>query len=85
MQCASAIRWAGFSEYIFASSIETLIKNGWSQISISSEEIFEESSTLPGKTLLLGDILANETDPLFSWQFGKSDVLGSRSYQIIPE
>lgn len=69
MQCAAAIRWAGFAEYIYASSIDTLIDRGFRQISISSQEVFEESTKLFKPTLLVADILANETDPLFSWQF----------------
>lgn len=69
LQCASAIRWSGFAEYIFATSIDTLVEKGWGQISIPSEEVFEESSKLPGKTLLIADVLANETDPLLSWQY----------------
>ncbi|KAE9374544.1 cytidine deaminase-like protein, partial [Stipitochalara longipes BDJ] len=67
--CASAIRWSGFAECIFGTSIETLVKKGWSQISIYSDEVFEESTNLPGVTRLIPDVLANETDPIFSWQF----------------
>lgn len=70
--CASAIRWSGFAEYIYATSIDTLFEKGWGQISISSEEVFKESSKLPGKTFLVADVLANETDSLFSWQFDES-------------
>ncbi|CAK5263307.1 unnamed protein product [Mycena citricolor] len=39
-QCAAAIRWSGFREYIYGTSIETLIRQGWGQIRISSAEIF---------------------------------------------
>jgi tRNA(Arg) A34 adenosine deaminase TadA len=67
--CASAIRWSGFKEYIYATSIDTLVEKGWGQISISSAEVFAQSEKLPGKTALIGDLLANETDLLFSWQF----------------
>jgi hypothetical protein len=49
-----------------------LIEKGWGQISITSEEVFNESSMLPGKTFLIGDVLANETDGLFSWQYNES-------------
>jgi hypothetical protein len=72
LQCASAIRWSGFAEYIYATSIDTLFEKGWGQISISSEEVFEESSKLPGNTFLIADVLANETDALFSWQYDES-------------
>jgi len=67
--CASAIRYAGFAEYIYATDIVTLVKTGWSQISITSEEVFQESMGLPKKTHLVGGVLSNETDPLFAWQF----------------
>jgi hypothetical protein len=46
-----------------------LVDKGWGQISIYSDEVFEESTRLPGMTRLISDVLANETDPLFSWQF----------------
>ena len=70
--CASAIRWSGFREYIYATSIDTLVEKGWSQILISSTEVFEESGKLHGKTALIGDVLANETNGLFSWQYDES-------------
>jgi tRNA(Arg) A34 adenosine deaminase TadA len=50
--CASAIRWAGFKEYVYGTSIGRLIETGWGQIDIGSPEV-----------------LANETDPYFLWQF----------------
>ncbi len=67
--CASAIRWAGFREYIYGTSIETLIRKGWGQIRISSLDVVRESVDLPHQVRLLGDVLTNETDPSFSWQF----------------
>ncbi len=45
------------------------MEKGWGQISIYSEEVFEESTKLPGTTRLISDVLANETEPFFSWQF----------------
>ncbi|KAF4628110.1 hypothetical protein G7Y89_g10042 [Cudoniella acicularis] len=48
--CASAIRWSGFAECIYGTSIDTLVEKGWSQISLSSEDVFEESEGLPSKT-----------------------------------
>ncbi|KAF1965211.1 hypothetical protein BU23DRAFT_593756 [Bimuria novae-zelandiae CBS 107.79] len=53
--CASAIRWAGFKEYIYGTSMDTLIEKGWGQIRISS--------------MLVGEVLTNETDPYFLWQY----------------
>lgn len=67
--CASAIRWAGFREYIYGTSIETLIQGGWGQIAISSREVFDRSSDLPQSTVFVGSVLSNETDPYFLWQF----------------
>jgi hypothetical protein len=72
MQCASAIRWAGFAEYVYASNVDTLFEKGFDQISITSEDVFGESTKLLKKTILIRDILANETDPLFSWQFDEN-------------
>lgn len=70
--CASAIRWAHFKECIFGTSIDTLVKTGWGQISISSKELFRRSTGLGSPTALLGNVLTSETDPLFSWQFNAS-------------
>ncbi|OLN86914.1 Guanine deaminase [Colletotrichum chlorophyti] len=67
--CASAIRWAGFREYVYGTSIETLVEKGWGQIRISSRDVFEQSAGLPRQTGLTGPVLANETDVFFGWQF----------------
>ncbi len=68
-QCASAVRWTGFREYIYGTSIEALIQQGWGQIRVPSIEIFRQSFDLPNQARLLGGVLTNETDPLFFWQF----------------
>ncbi|EJD41720.1 cytidine deaminase-like protein [Auricularia subglabra TFB-10046 SS5] len=67
--CASAIRWSGFREYIYGTSIDNLIALGWGQIRIPSIEIFRQSFDLPNAARILGNVLVNETDPLFAWQF----------------
>ncbi|KAK5111762.1 hypothetical protein LTR62_004682 [Meristemomyces frigidus] len=67
--CASAIRWAGFKEYIYGTSIDTLIEKGWGQIRISSLEVLRQSFDLGTMTRLAGEVLTNETDPLFAWQY----------------
>ncbi|RAQ48237.1 hypothetical protein AFCA_013294 [Aspergillus flavus] len=67
--CASAIRWAGFKEYVYGTSIDTLVRKGWSQIHISSLEVFQASLDLSPQTVLMGDVLVNETDPYFLWQY----------------
>jgi hypothetical protein len=49
-----------------------LFEKGFRQIDIRAEEVFEEAGKLPGETRLIGDVLANETDPFFSWQFDEN-------------
>ncbi|KAF2705211.1 guanine deaminase [Pleomassaria siparia CBS 279.74] len=67
--CASAIRWAGFREYVYGTSIDTLIEKGWGQIRIPSMEVFGQSFDLPYSSRLVAEVLTNETDPYFLWQF----------------
>ncbi|KAF9877082.1 cytidine and deoxycytidylate deaminase zinc-binding region [Colletotrichum karsti] len=67
--CASAIRWAGFKEYVYGTSIDALVGFGWGQITIGSKEIFNQSSSLSRKTGFLGEVLTEETDGFFNWQF----------------
>ena len=67
--CASAIRWAGFKEYIYATSSETLVENGWPQMSITSRELFRRSGMVEPSTAIITDVLHGETDTLFEWQF----------------
>lgn len=67
--CASAIRWAGFKEYVYGTSIDTLIEKGWGQIRISSLEVFKQSFDLPYQSRLMAEVLTNETDPYFLWQY----------------
>ncbi|GAA5900885.1 hypothetical protein JCM8208_004637, partial [Rhodotorula glutinis] len=63
--CASALRWAGMGEVVWATSIETIIKGGRNQIYLPSSLIVQASYSLPHTTLWYGSILANETDPYF--------------------
>jgi tRNA(Arg) A34 adenosine deaminase TadA len=77
--CASAIRWAGMREYVYGTSIESLVRMGWGQIAIGSAEVFERSKGLRDNAggggemyYLLGDVLGNETDAYFGWQFDGS-------------
>ncbi|KAJ5661316.1 guanine deaminase [Penicillium longicatenatum] len=67
--CASAIRWAGFREYIYGTSITTLIEKGWELIRIASVDVFEASFDLPYSSRLIAGVLTNETDPYFLWQY----------------
>lgn len=70
--CASAIQWSGFAEYIYGTSIDTLIEKGWGQIRISSMEVFRQSFDMGTTTRLIGEVLTNETDPYFLWQYDPS-------------
>ncbi|KAJ4404870.1 hypothetical protein N0V91_005606 [Didymella pomorum] len=71
--CASAIRWAGFKEYIYGTTIQHNYNAGWGVITMSSYDVFQQTRQLPGyQTVMLGQILTNETDPLFSWQYNES-------------
>ena len=54
---------------------------GWGQIGIGSVEVFERSEGLrdntgkgSGSHYLLGDVLANETDTYFGWQFNEDSL-----------
>ncbi|KAK2060756.1 hypothetical protein LY76DRAFT_591175 [Colletotrichum caudatum] len=67
--CASAIRWAGFKEYVYGTSIDALVDKGWGQINVNSSYIFAQSTGLPRQTGLVGPVLTNETDVFFSWQY----------------
>lgn len=70
--CAAGIRQAGFRELVYGTRIDTLIERGWGQIRIKSSEVFRQSYDLPRITRLVGQVLANESDPLFSWQYDPS-------------
>lgn len=67
--CASAVRWAGFREYVYGTGIDALIAGGWGQIRVPSADIFRQSYDLPNPSRLIGGVLVNETDPYFAWQF----------------
>lgn len=58
------------SEYIYGTTIQHNYDAGWGVITLSSYDVFQQTRALPGyQTLLLGQVLSNETDPLFSWQY----------------
>lgn len=68
--CASAIRWAGFREYIYGTSIDYLTKVGWSQILIPSHEVVSRSWSFGTGVSVLGNVAAEGvTNGLFEWQF----------------
>ncbi|WVO23768.1 uncharacterized protein IAS62_005125 [Cryptococcus decagattii] len=70
--CASAIRWAGFKEVIYGTSIRTIAENGRNQIYIPSSMVWEKSYFLGRATLMLGNVLTNETNVFFAHQFNES-------------
>ncbi|GAA5990419.1 hypothetical protein JCM10908_007362 [Rhodotorula pacifica] len=93
--CASALRWAGMGEVVWATSIETIIKGGRNQIYLPSSLIVSASYSLPHQTHWFGSVLANETDPHFFHQFNESaacpdactrqHVEGSRVSMCLPD
>ncbi|GAA6014473.1 hypothetical protein JCM10207_001619 [Rhodosporidiobolus poonsookiae] len=70
--CASALRWAGFKEVVWATSIESIIAGGRNQIYIPSSYIVAASYSMPHTTLWYGHVLANETDPYFVYQYDET-------------
>lgn len=70
--CATAMRRAAFKECVFATSVPTLVDLGWAQSEIRTKEVYDRSTALGRETVLLEGVLANETDPLFAWQFDDS-------------
>jgi tRNA(Arg) A34 adenosine deaminase TadA len=67
--CASAIRWAGFKEYIYGTTIDHLVKSGWGQILISSEDVVAASWPMGTGVKVMGCVGTEFTDGLFEWQF----------------
>lgn len=67
--CASAIQWSGFREYVYGTSIDTLIRRGWGQIRIASADVFRQSYDMGATPRMLAGVLANETDGYFAWQY----------------
>jgi tRNA(Arg) A34 adenosine deaminase TadA len=52
--CASAIRWSGFKEYIYGTTIQHNYNVGWGVITMSSYDVFQQTRQLPGyQTVML--------------------------------
>lgn len=63
-------------EYIYGTTIQHNYNVGWGVMTLSSYDVFQQSRQLPGfQTSMLGQILSNETDPLFSWQYNEVSLL----------
>lgn len=71
--CASAIAWAGLKEVVYGTSIDRLIELGWPQIEIGSQEVFERAWRLGSKTRVVENVLHEEMDTWFAWQFRDGD------------
>ncbi|KAL8285845.1 hypothetical protein RB597_002765 [Gaeumannomyces tritici] len=67
--CAAAARWAGLREVVFGTSVPRLAALGWAQMDIRAAEVFERSQGLGVETTLVSDVLDEETDVYFAWQF----------------
>lgn len=63
--CMSAIVWARISLTVYGTSIPFLIKSGWGQITIRSEQIVHHAASFY-KGEVIGGILSEQTDPLFA-------------------
>lgn len=60
------------AEYVYGTTIQHNYNVGWGVMTLSSYDVFQQSRQLPGyQTSMLGQILTNETDPLFSWQYNE--------------
>ncbi|EMD00491.1 hypothetical protein BAUCODRAFT_61005 [Baudoinia panamericana UAMH 10762] len=70
--CASAIRFAGFKECVYATNITARMAHGWPHPNLLCHEVFERVGTLPTRTSLIRNVLTNETDPYLLWQFDQS-------------
>ena len=61
--CMSALVWAGIGGVVFASSIQGILAAGIGQINITAKQVADASPFYSG--LLLGGVLAAETDKMF--------------------
>ena len=61
--CLGAVLWARIPEVVFGTSIQTLMRLGWSQIDIPSEEVARRTAFTACS--LMGGVLEAECDALF--------------------
>jgi tRNA(adenine34) deaminase len=61
--CLGAVLWAGIPEVVYGTSIETLMRLGWSQIDIPSAEVARRTTF--ATCSLMGGVLEAECDTLF--------------------
>ncbi|MBV2156543.1 nucleoside deaminase [Kitasatospora sp. SUK 42] len=63
--CMSACAWAGIGQVVWGTSIEGLRRTGLDQIDLAATAVAEASKSFYTPKLLLGGVLADETDALF--------------------
>ncbi|MEU4119103.1 nucleoside deaminase [Kitasatospora sp. NPDC028055] len=63
--CMSACAWAGIGQVVWATSIEGLRRTGLDQIDLSAVAVAKAAGSFYYPQLLLGGVLAAETDELF--------------------
>ena len=64
--CMSAISWSGFGAVYYGTSIPFIESQGAPQIDIRAVDVLASSSTLEHNTTVVGGVLNNETDPLYT-------------------
>lgn len=62
--CASASWWASVRGVVYGTSIADLIRFGWRQIDLPCGDLLARAKP-PSGLILIGGILAEETDPLY--------------------
>mmetsp|Transcript_40950 Transcript_40950/g.61871 ORF Transcript_40950/g.61871 Transcript_40950/m.61871 type:complete len:212 (+) Transcript_40950:45-680(+) len=75
--CMSAIEWSGFRRVVYGTSIPYIQEYGGSQIDIRATEVAARS---PKKTAVVGGVLANETNPLYSSTGSASQHIGDEEH-----
>ncbi|MFF2149492.1 nucleoside deaminase [Kitasatospora sp. NPDC058190] len=63
--CMSACAWAGIGRVVWGTSIEGLRRTGLDQIDLSATAVADAAKSFYRPQLLLGGVLAEETDALF--------------------
>lgn len=63
--CMSACAWAGIRRVVWGTSIEGLRRTGLDQIDLSATAVAEAAGSFYSPRLLLGGVLADETDAMF--------------------
>jgi tRNA(Arg) A34 adenosine deaminase TadA len=64
--CMSAISWSGFGAVYYGTSIPFIESQGAPQIDIRAVDVLASSTTLEHNTTVVGGVLNNETDPLYT-------------------